>query len=184
MRIGSVWALVNGAIFLHEAVTLQKLLGIFLIILGGILAVWQKTRFKFTPGILMIIGGSFLFSLGSLVDKQIVTGTISPGLYRPITWALSSFWVLSYLRFDFGRIKKEYSLHGPKIFLVSFFISLYSYLALVSYRYGEISKAAPVISLSTIFTVIGAIIFLDENGNKWRKLLGAAIAIAGALILR
>jgi len=184
MRIGSVWALLNGALFYHEAITLTKILGISLIIIGGILAVWQKSKFRLSTGIIMIVVATLLYSLGSLIDKYIVTSVISPGFYKPITWAASAFWVFSYMRWDTSRVIKEYALHGPKIFLVAVFASLYSYLAAVSYQLGEISKVGPIISLSTIITVIGGIIFLGETTHKWHKLVGAALALSGALLLR
>ena len=55
---------------------------------------------------------------------------------------------------------------------------------LLSYQFGEVTKIAPLCSLSVMLNVIFSYIFLNERGNLLRKVIASIFIIIGVFLIK
>jgi uncharacterized membrane protein len=99
---------------------------------------------------------------------------------------LESTWLFSFFLQDRIRtIRKEVSIHGKGIFLMSAVFALAFFCLLKAYQAGgEASKVLPVFSLSLVFASVAGIFFLHERNAMMRKFVALVLVMIGTYILQ
>lgn len=183
LQIGSVWSLLGGALFVHEPITINKIVGILFIIFGNALIVWTDKKIHFTKGALYIIIGTFLFTIGSIIDKQLIS-LFSPAFYKGGLFILEALILFVLIPQSAQRIKKELKIQGKIVLVVGPVLIFALYFMMKAFLSGgEVSRILPVFSLSLVFTVIISILFLGERKNVWQKILAMIIVFIGTYFL-
>lgn len=183
VRLGDVWSLVGGAIFLKESLSLNKIFGVFLILMGNLLVLWRNQRIQLTKGLKMIFLASILFVTYSFIDKYMVGNILSPGLYKSTILLTTSLWIFILIPNRGKRIKDELKLQKGSVLLAGALVGISLYFLLKGFQTGEVSKVLPVHSLSLIFSVLAGIFFLGEKGKMLQKILGSILAFLGVFFL-
>jgi uncharacterized membrane protein len=180
----SVWALLVGLLLLGEELSLYKLIGVGLILLGTSFVIYRGHAFKFSKGMIYILVGTFVAGISALIDKVLLGNSFSPALYGAIIFGLSSFWIFLTIPNKIIAIKQELTLQNEHLLTVGILLAVSAFSVMKAFMIGEISRILPVLNVSLVFIVIAGIIFFKERDNMVQKLIGAGIAFAGLFFLR
>ncbi|MEI6532615.1 MAG: DMT family transporter [Candidatus Roizmanbacteria bacterium] len=184
VQIGNIWALLGGALFFQESITVLKIISVIAIVFGNVLLSWNGKRINISKGLYLILVASFLFTLGNFIDKWYAS-FISPSLYKLILFIieviiLSIFFVPNPVK----SVVKEYELQGWKALFVGPFLALAVYFLVKAFESGgEASRILPIFGLAQVFAVIAGIVILGERKNCIKKILASIIVLIGAYLL-
>jgi drug/metabolite transporter (DMT)-like permease len=179
-----LWNVVGASIFLHETVTLTKLLGTLVILLGVAVTMYVDKKFKFNKGILVVLIGAVIFGLTDI-----------NGFYILQTFDASSFQVYAYLLpviilllIRPNSVKKlSYYFtkdRGMKVILLSAFDTLGMLALFFAYQAGgKASIIGPLSATKLIVTVLLAMVILKERDHITNKIIGAVITVLGVILL-
>jgi transporter family protein len=186
--LNSLFLLIVSVIFLGESLSLGKVIGIFVIIMGVFLLKNVKSPLKSMTAIinnlpcrLMILYIS-MQSIGRVIDKMFYV-EVSPVLYSTILYffvGLNLFAVLLFKKK--AHVIKEIFVNKKVPSIVSGAINGYSYLALlIALNYIELSVAEPFTQVSMILTMVLAHFIFKESIKE--KISGSVLILIGGWLL-
>lgn len=188
-----VFTAIIAALALHEILSLQKILGIIIIVLGayllnvsefkgGMLAPFKKL---FTnKGVLFFLLANLIWAITPIFQKQAIFQT------KPVVPLFTSFFeglivtsffiplVLAKTKSPIPQIQKNWKL----LLLLGSFGSLAQWAAFTAFSLAPLGVVTAIFKLSTLFTVILGGVFLKEERIK-ERLLGASVMLLGAILL-
>lgn len=172
-------------LILGERLNARRAAGIAMTLAGALLVMWDPRGFRIAPGLLFVVAACFMGSLGAVMLKQM------EGL-KPLqmqAWVgLSSFIPLAALSawLEPGAVQTAVAAGWPFYIAVLFSGLVVSVVGHTLY-YGLIQRyEANLISPLTLMTplaTIGLGVLITKDPFDARMALGAAVAIAGVLII-
>lgn len=179
-----LWTVVLAFIFLGEAVTISKVLGTVLVLVGVGIVYWKRHSVKFSAGISLALVAAILYGISYVngfyilrsfdAPSFVVFGSLLPALII-ILWQPR---VLKKMRFYL--IPKN----GVLVSVSALFDTLMSVFLYLAYQLGRnASQISPLAATSLVITVILAAIFLRERDDLLRKLLGSTIVVLGIIFI-
>ncbi|MDP3852374.1 DMT family transporter [Phenylobacterium sp.] len=170
---------------LGERLTRRRLFGIGLTLAGALTVMWDPHGFRIAPGLLFVVGASFLGSLGAVMLKQMEG--LKPlqmqawvGLSSVIPLTALSAWL------EPGAAATAVAAGWPFLAAVLFSGLVVSVIGHTLY-YGLIQRyEANLVSPLTLMTplaTIGLGVLITHDPFDARMAFGAAVAIAGVLII-
>ena len=181
----TVWSIIAALFMLGEKLTMNKIIGILLVVLGVIAVNYSKTSWKINKGHLFALLGALLSGIAFTNDAFIINRFQSIPSYMIIAFAVPA---INTLLYSPKSIKKIAYYFNPNILfrllICSFFHALSAISIFEAYkRGGEASVISPIQQSSIIFTVIIGYIFLRETNRLPNKLLGMTLTFLGVLFL-
>ena len=179
-----LWNMLGAILFLHESLTITKLVGTIAILFGIVLTEWKKQLFKLNKGAVYVLLAAFCFACSGIISFSIVWSfdVLSYMLY-------SSIFVTSILVICKPKVIKELTFYfkakrALNIITTSINDSLANILGLSAYQMGRNAlQIGPISATQTILTVILAIIILKERDHILNKLIGSLAALLGTILL-
>ncbi len=180
--------LILTSIFLKEPFTIQKLIGLSLLVYGASFLNRQKNFLSSLKVLitkketLLMILSSFLIAIGRTIDGFVVEKT-SPIFYCFFLYFMIGFFQFIYILFS-KETKSIYSLFRKHPILVNLagICNAYSYLFLLfAFQAIDVSVAEPLSMLSMVITLILAHYIFKEQIRV--RSLGVLIMITGSWIL-
>ena len=179
---------VYGILILNEQMTLQAIIGCFLIIFGiimtgsisiGDLKTKEKRKLFLKSGAFSAILIGIIISLYSLVDKKAASG-IDPFLFVWLTD--TSAVILGIKFFRNNNFRNHFTKENIKLIIPGVF--QFSSYAIVIYAYSStmLSYAGTFREIGTVFGAIFAKIFLKEEFGR-KKTLGILLIVSGAFLI-
>lgn len=183
--LGIFFLVVLGIIFFHEKISMFQIVGILLIVLSSCLVIFEHLSFKSKKGIILIIASSFVSSVAIMMDTIVIRQ------YDSFSYlSIASFFVALVLLVIFPKKIKTFTilkdrLNGPKIILYSFFWTTQSATYYLALQGGaKVSLLAPFVRSSGVIIIILAFIFLKERKYIKRKIIASIITLIGLVLLR
>lgn len=181
-----LWVLLIGIIFLHELITLNKIIGTVLIFIGLIIITYQeKTSFGSfkDKGVQITLLYSFLFALVTIVDKYALS-YFNAETYGFLVYLFPGIILLIMNR----KSKHDEILNLLKKFWFAILIVAitsfgYYYFKLKALELADATLVFPIIRGATIFTVLGGIVLFNEKENLLKKLISIIIIFCGIIFL-
>jgi drug/metabolite transporter (DMT)-like permease len=185
MQSSLIVSFVGSVIVYGDKLTWARVIGVVLVIVGNIVIFLRKdlvTAKINIKGVVFRLLASLFFGLAMLCDKHNLEN-YSISLYTTLTFIIPGVVVGMLAKVPFKQYVKE--IYAVKwLTLLTGFLCAVSYFALLqSFKYIDVSVAATINSLNTIFVVIIGVLFLKEKNDLWRKALAVVIVFSGALIL-
>ncbi len=199
MQAQMIWILVFGVVLLKESMDLLKIVGVFLILMGIILAIYKKekksrlknlwmkikgkNRSTRDRGIIFTLSGVTLKALELIVVKNLLV-EFSPAVVAFGTRAVSVACLLLFVNslkprmIDLGQRK------GGLIFVHGLTGTAAFFLFLWATSLAEVSRTVPITQSFAVLTVIAGIIFLKERERIWQKILGGVLAAIGVILVK
>lgn len=181
---GRLWNIFGAWLFLHETVTLKVILGGLLVLAGAMLSCYERGKFLWSKGVIVVLISAILFGFGDI-----------NGFYILRSYDSSNFLIYSYLLPVLALLilqpktvlKLRYYLHKGrawKMGVLSLCDTLGMLTLYLAYQVGgNASIISPLRSTSIILTVLLAAIFLNERNNLSNKIIGAIVAVIGIILL-
>jgi transporter family protein len=173
-----------SAILFREAVTVYKVFGIILLIIGNIIVIKgpRKKGIVNKEGLKYRIMATLAMSVALLIDAA-NSPNFSVSFYNCGAFLLSGLIMLPLARIKWQEVKAELKINWKGQLLMAIFSSVAYYLLIKSMALAPKTIVVPVNNLSTVFVVLLGVILLKEANNTKRKLIAAALAFGGAVLL-
>lgn len=181
-RVAPAIAFLGSILFFKEAITLTKIFGALCAIGASVLLVYRNTKLQFSRALGYAFICAFLIGIGWMLDKP-ASVSITPSLYAFVVWLFPLF-VIAYPSLHKAEVVREFRVGGWKVALTGFLNVVGYVLGLEALALADASKVIPIISTNGLVVVLGGIILLRERDHMWRKLIAAAVAFIGVLLLR
>lgn len=184
-QLSNFWALIGGTLIFKEALTLPKIIGVSLIVVGNISLVLRKQSISLSKGKCLILLATILFTINSFVDKKLSL-YFSASLYKGILFILEAIMLfVFFLPQKIKAIKKEFKIQGRAIIIVGPLLSLAVFFLMKAFQSGgEASRVLPVFGLSLVFSVMAGILFLNEKGDLLKKIVAMILVLIGTYVLQ
>jgi drug/metabolite transporter (DMT)-like permease len=178
------WNVVGASIFLHEEVTIQKIFGTIIVLIGVAVTMYIDKKFKINKGIFFTLVAALLFGLTD-INGYYILQTMDASNYQIYFYLLPVF---ALLLIQPSSIKKlSYYLkydRALKVTALAIFDTLGMLALFFAYQVGgKASVIGPLSATKIIVTVVLAIIFLKERANLTQTLVGAMITVIGVILL-
>jgi len=181
-RLNLIVAAFVGIVFLTESYNTRSYIGFFCILLGSIVIMFEKGKFRISRGIVFAIFAAIGMGLAAVFDK-IVLKQFSPFSYVFVNNLLATLFFLPFksARRDVRALWKKSShwIVGAAFFSVSNWVGFLYVLA-----HGSVSRVFPIYdSLGLVVIVILGITLLKEKSRIVQKILGCLVVILGVFLL-
>jgi transporter family protein len=181
----TLWSVLSAVLLLGERLTVQKMIGVFLI-LGGLVAVnYTKSKWSLNKGHLFALLAAICFGFAFTNDAFIISHFKSTASYILLSFVLSSFAILLFR----PGLTKHISYYVkpaiiPKLLFCGVFYAGAVFAIFEAYkRGGPVSVISPISESSLILTVTISYFFLKEKNNLINKIVGTAFVFGGILLL-
>jgi drug/metabolite transporter (DMT)-like permease len=179
-----LWVLFGSVIFLGEIFSINKLLGVILIITGILIAFRYKGTKRWTRYHTLGLTSGALYAGAYMVDKYLLH--FLPTLfYQALSFGLPSLTLLIIFHKKLSDI--QYFITNKKarnIIWSSVFAGLSFFALFQAYQIsGEVSRINPIFETKALFVMILGIVFLKEKDNMYRKIVGIIFALGGVVLI-
>jgi drug/metabolite transporter (DMT)-like permease len=179
-----LWNVVGAALFLHEAVTVQKMLGTLIILAGIAVTMYVNKKFVVNKGIVVVLIGAVLFGLTD-INGYFILQSMDASNYQIYFYLVPVLALLLAQPHIIKKISYYFKLdRSLKVTALAIFDTLGMLTLFAAYQAGgKASILGPLSATKIIVTVVLAILFLKERDNIPRKLIGAVITVFGVILL-
>jgi drug/metabolite transporter (DMT)-like permease len=184
-RSRTLFIVIAGVVLFQERFSFTQIIGAVVVIYSVFLLSWEGGRFHFGKGARFALITSFLFALGALFDKAIIS-FYSPIMYTFILYLLT---VAFMLPLAFSRLLEGAKLPKARTVGLQFVagclygVSAYCIFAAYLAR-GPISLVTLASQLEIPITILWGIFMMKENKRVLPKLASMALLIIGIVLLR
>lgn len=178
------WTILAAVIFLGERFVLLQILGTICIMLGVVIVSYKKGAFSFNKGALYALLGALFLGLAFTNDAFFVK-RFDVASYTGVSFILPSLGILLYSPKVVKNLKPLFAAAVlGKLSLLSLFYATAAITVYLAYKVGSnVAVLSALSQLSTIFTVLLAVVFLKETSSLWKKLLGSLLAFIGVVLI-
>ena len=179
-----VVTIIASVIFLNEVFNGWNILGTILILAATLLVVDLSKGFKFNKGFWYTIAMTTFAGLAIVADSANVQH-YDVLAYSSFSNFLSGFFILAF----YPKALRQWAHFVQPRFLIKMlplavFSATQGVLYLLALTYGgNTAQVGTIRQASVIVTVLLAVIFLNERGKLWHKLIAAALVTAGVFLL-
>lgn len=197
-QIRIFFVLVFSSLFLGESLNFAKFFGSVLIFLGIALAVFRKQkvswfREKFwevfrregerSTGVFLTLATAFVTAI-ELLGWKYLLGKFAVSFTLFGVSLISCFLFAIAVKNLKERVLEFIRKKGRLIFMDGFLANVSWILFFWATSLVEASKTLPVYQGFTVLTVLGGIIFLNERGRLWQKILGGILTAIGVILVK
>lgn len=180
-RLTPAVTFIVSILFLHEGITVQKLIGMLLVLSASILVVRKSAKIQLNRPFFYAIVCTIFLGLAYVFDKS-ATRFFPAELYTLLIWILPVI-VIYFPYIPFKDIKTEFRVGSWKMTLLAFLNVLGYYIQLQALRLADASQVIPIVSTNAVFVVLGGIFILKETQNIGRKIVAVLLAFIGVILL-
>lgn len=183
MPLSNIWVLILAVAFLKESISVWKIIGVILIVVGSIVTLKQGKKFVINKGILAAFIYGWLITGTILIDKGI-SNNFSLPVYSMVFYFLSSA-MLTLLtgKHPIQKIVAEWEINKWWSAAIGAQWALFSLTLLFAYAHEEASKAVPIMRVFIVLVAIYSVFVMKEKERMWQKIIGSIVVTAGALVL-
>lgn len=178
-----VWVALLAFLLLGERFTPAKIVATLLILAGALVITYRGRSVSLaSEGARLVLASAFLLAVVAIVDRSALAH-FSPTFYSVLLFALVGVFVLAATRPSLGKVGAFFLRYKALIVLATFFGAFSYWFEIKALSEGAASDVVPVFQLTIVFTTLGGIVFLGERSELVKKIVGAALAFAGAVML-
>lgn len=183
-QLSNVFMLVMGFISFKEKLTVEKLLGAILLIGSNIFVFFRKDSWKNKKYIIIGVVANIAMGIALFLDVSTSTN-FNLAIYISLTLLIPALINSLVEKIKFTDLRYEYKINKSKLILLTGILwSVMMLSKLLSYRFGEVTKIAPLCSLSVMLNVIVAYVFFKERDNLLRKIIASIFIIIGVFLIK
>jgi len=178
------WTILSAVVFLGERFSFGQLLGTILVLGGVIIVSYKKSNFALNKGAFFAILGAFFLGLGFTNDAFLVRH-FDVMSYEAVAFILPGLAIAVVSPKSLRKMKPLFRpMTALKIGTLALIYGISAVTVFVAYQVGHnAAQLGALNQLSTVVTVLFAIIFLRETSNLWKKVLGALLSFVGAVLI-
>lgn len=183
-QLSNVFVIIMGFLFLKEALTFQKVIGSILLIGSNILIFYQKGTWKNNRYLLLGVLANLCMGIALFLDVN-TSNSFNLPFYVSITLLFPAILVFITERIKIKDITQEWKNNCKSLILLTGISwSFMMITKLRAYQLGEVTKIAPLCSLTVILNVLFAFAFLNNKKNILKKLAVSILIILGVFLIK
>lgn len=181
-----LWSIAIAIVFLDESFTLLNALGTLTMLVGSVVAIYERGSKWDKTGVLLSLGAGFLVGAGIANDGIVLSNGYDVPSY--FLWAFLSPAVMYAItlpkaRKDAIEIMKTPTLNR-NVAILSLMYVVSSVTLFWAFQSGQdLAILSSLNQTQTVLIVIGAIILLGEKEKPMQKLIGSVITVIGVVLL-
>lgn len=180
-QLRHVLIIFGGLVFFSEAITFAKVASIAIIIVGVIIAIYEKSTID-KKGVWYAFVSMFFGAVLFLVAKRTVAD-FSEMAFASFGLIAAGLLSLCFLRFSIPKVVNEIKVQRWWLVFAAALFSIFEFSLFTALHLGEASRVVPVTQSSLVFAVLGGIILLREHDHMIRKIIGMLVISFGIGIL-
>jgi drug/metabolite transporter (DMT)-like permease len=163
---------------------LQKLIAVSLVVIGVLIALYDKNKLlKLNIGIIQAILSTVFIAFGFLLIK-ITTGYVEPIALGSISLTGAGLLGLMVASSTKNLNVRHMNTNTKGLLLAAAIIfAVFEVVLYTALDVGEASRVTPVMQSSMVFTLVGGYVFLNERSNLTQKIIGSIVIILGITTL-
>ncbi len=181
-RLSPVITFIGAILFLHEPLTITKLVGATILIGASLIVVHKNPKLQASRAVWIAVFAAVMLGLAGLFDKPASFG-IPANLYSVALWGLSKL-IVAFPSISLSQLKKEFVIGGWKVAVTALLNVVGFVFYLQALSLADTSRVTPITSSSGTLVILGGILFLHEHTFMWRKLLAGLLMLIGMYLLR
>lgn len=183
-NINPLFVTTLGILFLKERFNKIEFVGMAVLLTGAvIISVTSSSAIDgiFIPGVQYVLISGFLFSIASVIAKKQIKYVDASilALSRILLLFLFSLGSLLYLNLDYVIPETAFYNIAIGSVLGPFLTATLGYMSL---KYIEVSKAAMVRSVRSLFVLVGAYVYFGSLPGNW-QIIGGLFTILGVILI-
>lgn len=179
----AIWVMLMGILLFHEHLNITQLFGVLLIFASVGLLVERKGQLKLDTGILQGLLTGLLFGFATITWIWVGKYTDAAS-WSALSFGGPSLVVLLANPKAVSKMKPFLSRGAfARMALLGVLFGISAVTLLNAYQSGKATVIAPLQQTSIIFTIVLAIIFLNERTRLWQKAIAAAVCFIGVLLI-
>jgi drug/metabolite transporter (DMT)-like permease len=184
-RSRTLMMVIAGIVLFKERFTFMQIIGAVIILYSVFILSWEGGKFHFGKGAKFALATAFLFSVGSLFDKAVIS-YYSAIMYTFLVYLLT---VAFMFPLAFSRFLEGAKLPKPKTvglqFIAGCLYGVSAYCIYAAYlANGPISLVVLASQLEIPITILWGIVLMKENKRIVPKLISMALLIVGIILLK
>lgn len=183
-QITLIFSFIGSIIIFNEDVTLQKIIGVGLILSGNILLFIKgnKTKRISTIGVALRVLAAVTLAGALLIDaKNSSKFTIT--FYAFLVYLFPGIFTLLYSRSSLKDAEKEFINNKLGLLVTAFSGTLAYYFLIKSFAEVDKTIVVPINNSYTVILVVMGIIFLKETNDKLKKIFAALLVFIGVVVV-
>ncbi len=183
-QLSNVFVIIMGFIFLKEELTFQKIIGSILLIGSNIIIFYKKKTWKNNRYLWLGILANLCMGIALFLDVN-NSNCFNLALYVSITLLVPAILSFTIERIKIKEIISEWKTNSKSLILLTGISWSFMMISKIrSYQLGEVTKIAPLCSLTVILNVLFAFIFLKNRKSILKKLIASTLIIIGIFIIK
>lgn len=183
-QLSNVFVIIMGFLFFKEELTFQKVIGSILLIGSNVLIFYQKGTWKNNHYLLLGVLANLCMGIALFLDVN-TSNSFNLAFYVAITLLFPAILVFITERIKIKELAKEWKNNSKNfILLTGVSWSIMMITKLRAYQLGEVTKIAPLCSLTVILNVLFAFIFLKKRKDILKKIIVSILIILGVFIIK
>jgi len=183
-QITLIFSFIGSIIIFDEDVTMQKIIGVGLILSGNILLFIKGNKSKkiSTIGVALRVFAAVTLAGALLIDaKNSSKFTIT--FYAFLVYLFPGIFTLIYSRSGLRDAKKEFIDNKLGLLVTGFSGTLAYYFLIKSFAEVDKTIVVPINNSYTVILVLMGIIFLKETNDQFKKILAAILVFIGVVVV-
>ena len=174
---------VAGFVFLHEPVTIMKVVGAILIISGNALVFWNGKSVKKTRYIWFGLLAYACNVAAGLIDAK-SSGQFNLPFYTTFLYVLPALFIFIGNRVHVSDVADEFKRSNKRDYILTGICwGLLYLMILIAYSMEAVSLVTPLASLTVFSNLVVGYLWLKERDSMGKKTVAALLAILGAIFI-
>lgn len=184
VKIGTVLSFILSVVFLHETLTVRKVVAL-VIMVGTMVALIIRIygfKLKIDKGFVYSALLGVVLGIGWTIDK-VVAITWGAVLYSAISSFSSSAFAMAVPPVKIAAVKKQFKLITPMFIFLAVINAISYYFFMKAMTVGEVSKVVLVVTINEILTIVGGVFFLGEKSHWQEKIIAGVVVVLASFLL-
>ena len=184
LPLSYAFTFVISVLFFQALVKPSIVVGFIIIMVASFWIGFYRTQLKPSKGVIFALLSSFFSGAALGLNSEIVKSFSIP-LYMFVAYifpALVNFFI--FLRPKVSEVHYELKTQWKAIFLNAVVIDISYFFLLKAFQTGKVSQVVPLLATSTLLTALAGIVLLKEKKNRAIKVLAAALATLGVILVQ
>lgn len=183
-QLSNVFVIIMGFLFLKEELTLKKVIGSIFLIGSNVLIFYQRKTWKNNRYLLLGVLANLCMGIALFLDVN-TSNSFNLSFYVSITLLFPAILVFIMERIKIKEITREWQNNSKKfILLTGISWSFMMITKLRTYQLGEVTKIAPLCSLTVILNVLFSFVILKNRKNILKKIIASILIILGVFMIK
>ncbi len=178
-QLSTVLLFTMGILFFKEPFSLNKFIGVLIILAANVLLRYSKGKFEVNKYIGLAVLAILSFVIAITIDIDI-SKVFNLPIYIMLTLAIPATMIMLVEKIKPTELIAEFTSQDKKYYLLTgAFWALTIFFSLRSFQLGKVTTIVPLQASNVLLNVLVAYFFLGEKKDEVKKILAAILVIVG-----